>query len=137
MEEHFDISRMIGIKIVDKRKSSTTWLPRKQKTAFFGLIKRKAWYSEGYYSNGHYRECYESGCWDATPSTRQQLLNYGYLVDNDKVVWNRPHVTVYLEHDHQVGKTFDTFENALSWAEELKATSGKTFEIVKYERKND
>ena len=134
MEEHFDISRIIGIQIVDKRKTSIKWLPRKQKTTFFGLIKRNAWYEEGYYDNGHYTECYESGCWDATPSTKEQILGYGYLIDKDNIatVWHRPYATVYLEHERRVTKSFTTFEETLSWAEELKATSGKTFEIVKH-----
>ncbi len=133
MEQHFDVNRIITIKIVDKRKSSYKWLPDKQKTTFFGLIKRKAWYKEGYYSGGNYTECYESGCWDAYPSSRKDVLDLGHLIDSDNVVWNRPYATVYLEHDYTLTKSFITFESAIEWAEELKATSGKTFEIVKYE----
>ena len=133
MEQHFDVSRIIGIKIIDKRKSSHKWLPEKRKTAFFGLIKRNAFYSEGYYSNGQYQECYESGCWDACPTTRQFLLQSGYLIDSDNVVWNRPYVIVCLEYKGEVSKNFVTYEEALQWADELKATSGKTFEIVKYD----
>ena len=125
MENHFDVSRIIGIKIIDKRLSRYEWLPEKQKTTFFGLIKRNSYHSEGYY----YLECYESG----HPSTRQQVIEQGYLIDSDNVVWHRPYVTVYLEHEYQVNKNFVTFEEALQWADELKATSGKTFEIVKYD----
>jgi hypothetical protein len=133
MEQHFDVSRIIGIKIIDKRLSSYKWLPEKQKTTFFGLIKRNSYHSEGYYSNGHYQECYESGCWDACPSSRVDVLRSGYLIDSDNVVWHRPYATVYLESDRQVDKNFTTFEEAMQWADELKMTSGKTFEIVKYD----
>lgn len=132
MEIHFDISRIAGIKIIEKRKSSYKWLPEKRKTAFFGLIKRNAYYSEGYYSSGHYQECYESGCWDACPTTRQSLLQSGYLIDSDNVVWNRPYVIVCLEYKGEVSQNFVTFEEAIQWAEELKQKSDKTFEIVKY-----
>ena len=132
MEIHFDISRITGIKIIEKRKSSYKWLPEKRKTALFGLIKRNAYYSEGYYSGGHYQECYESGCWDACPTTRQSLLQSGYLIDSDNVVWNRPYVIVYLEFKGEVSQNFVTFEEAIQWAEELKQKSSKTFEIVKY-----
>jgi hypothetical protein len=135
MEQHFDVSRIIGIKIVDKRETSHRWLPRKQKTAFFGLIKRNAYHSEGYYANGCYQEGYESGCWDAASYTKDELIEKGYLVEfsiNHKGVYHRPYVTVHLEHEHQVTKNFTTFDEATQWAEELKATSGKTFEIVKY-----
>jgi hypothetical protein len=135
MEQHFDVSRIIGIKIVDKRETSHRWLPRKQKTSFFGLIKRNAYHSEGYYTNGCYQECYESGCWEAAAYTKDELIEQGYLVEfsiNHKGVYHRPYVTVYLEQEHQVTKNFATLDEATQWAEELKATSGKTFEIVKY-----
>ena len=132
MENHFDVSRITGIKIIEKRKSSYKWLPEKRKTALFGLIKRNAYYSEGYYSHGHYQECYDSGCWDAHPTTRQSLLQSGYLIDSDNVVWNRPYVIVCLEYKGEVSQNFVTFEEAIQWAEELKQKSGKTFEIVKY-----
>lgn len=134
MEDHFDVSRIIGIRVIDKRKSSYKWLPEKQKTAFFGLIKRNAYYSEGYYSNGHYQECYESGCWDAYPYDREDVLKSGYLIDSDNVVWHKPYVNIYLESDCQVNKSFTTFEEASQWVRGLKMTSGKTFEIVDNEK---
>jgi len=132
MEQHFDIARIIGAKIVDARQTSHRWLPAKQKTWFFGLFKRSSWHSEGFYSNGCYQECYESGCWDATPSTKQQLEEQGYQVDGWNNVYNKPHVTIYLEHECQVTKSFDSYTEAQDWVEELKAISGKVFEIVKY-----
>ena len=83
IQEQFDIDRIIGVKIVDKRKTGHKWLPKKQKTAFFGLIKRNAWWQEGFYKCGCYQECYESGCWDATPSSAESLRSCGYLVEWD------------------------------------------------------
>jgi len=136
IQEQFDIDRIIGVKIVDKRKTGHKWLPKKQKTAFFGLIKRNAWHSEGFYSNGHYQECYESGCWDACPSSAESLRSCGYLVEWDgpnhteQTVYSKPYVKVYLESDYQTTRNFETIEEAQAWVEELKATSGKTFEIV-------
>ena len=131
MQEQFDINRIIGIRIVDKQVTSHRFLPKKQKTTFFGLIKLNSWHSEGFYSNGHYEECYECGCWDGYSYTAQQLREGGYLVDtyHDKV-YNKPYVTVYLESDYQTTRKFDTIEQAKEWVDELKATSGKTFEIV-------
>lgn len=129
--DHFDVDRIIGITMYGKRPTSHKWLPAKQKTTFFGLIKRNAWHSEGFYSNGCYEECYESGCWDATPSTAESLRDYGYLVEGDGVYY-KPSVTVFLESKCQVSKTFETAEEARSWVDALKATSGKTFEIVEY-----
>lgn len=130
IQEHFNIDRIIGITVCGERKSSNTWLPRKQKTWFFGLFKRNAWHSEGWYSYGCYEECYESGCWDATPSTKKQLESYGYIVKDDKTVWHKPYVTVYLEAKLQVSRTFDTLKEAKAWVEELKVSSNKPFVIV-------
>lgn len=132
-EEHFDVDRIIGIKVVDKRESSYAWLPKKQKTFFFGLIKRDSWYSEGFYSSGHYQECYESGCYDASTYTKEDVLDKGYLVDENNVVWHKSYATVYLEDDHTVTKYFNTFSEAIEWCEMVKSTSGKTFEIARYE----
>jgi hypothetical protein len=133
IQDHFDISRIIGIRIVDKQKASYKWLPKKQKTAFFGLIKRNSWHSEGFYQYGSYYECYESGCWDSYSYSKESLIESGYLVDEENVVWNRPCATVYLEYKREVIKRFDTHQDALNWATGLKMKSGKTFEIIKYE----
>lgn len=129
IQDHFDVNRIVGIRIIPKRKTSHKWLPEKRKTLFFGLIKRNSFYREGFYDNGCYQECYESGCWDATPSSTDRLRDYGYLVEG-KEVFHKPHVTVYLEHELQTTRSFDNIEKAREWVEELKATSGKTFEIV-------
>lgn len=131
MVEHFDISRIIGIEVFDKRRTSYRWLPEKQKTAFFGLIKRNSWHSAGFYSNGCYEECYESGCWDAHPETADSLIGQGYLVDHDETVWHKPFATVFLEADCKVTKKFNTLDEVNEWVEFLKTKSGKTFEIVK------
>lgn len=128
-QEQFDINRIISVKVIDKRKTSHRWLPKKQKTTFFGLIKRNAWNSEGFYSNGHYQECYESGCWDACPSSVESLIDSGYIVDR-QTVYSKPYVTIYLESKYETTRVFETIEEAQTWVEELKATSGKTFEIV-------
>jgi hypothetical protein len=129
--ENFDIDRIIGITIYDERRTSHKWLPRKEKKWFFGLFSR-GWHSEGFYSNGCYRECYESGCWDATPSNQEWLIQNGYLVKSDNTVWSRPYVTVYMESKYEVSKSFDTLEQAIEWTEDLKMTTNKTFEIVKH-----
>lgn len=133
IEDHFDVNRIIGIKVVDKKKTSYSWLPKKQKTFFFGLIKRDSWFSEGFYYSGYYEECYESGCYEASTYTKEQLLDKELLIDENNDVWNKPHVTVYLEEDSSIERKFNTFEDAIEWCEEIKKTSGKTFEIVRYE----
>ncbi len=131
MEQHFDISRIIGIELRGITKTSHRWLPKKQKTFFFGLIKRNAWHAEGYYENGCYDECYESGCWDATEYNAKELRDYGYIVDEStKTVYDKPHATIFMESDCKVYKKFDTEPEATEWVNALKKRSGKEFEIV-------
>jgi hypothetical protein len=129
--EHFNVDRIIKIVVVDKQKDSYAWLPKKQKTWFFGLFKRKSWYSEGFYPSGCYDECYECGCWEANASTKESLIKYGYIVDSQNIVWRKPYVTLYLESSYSVTQKFDTIEQANEWVDELKSLGVKTFEIVR------
>lgn len=130
MEQHFDISRIIGIEVRGLHESRYKWLPKKRKTAFFGLIKRNSWHDEGYYSNGDYQECYESGCWDAHAYTADELREYGYIVDEDtRTVYEKPCVTVFLEHDHKIYRRFESDSEASEWVSDLRRRSGKEFEI--------
>ncbi len=134
-QEHFDVSRIIGLKVVGKRKSNYKWLYEKRKTAFFGLIKLNDYYPAGYYEYG----CYETGCdsmggsWDATAYSSYDLKNYGYLVEGFDQVYDKPYVTVYLESDYTSTQKFNSNEEALEWAEQLKASTGKSFAIVIHE----
>lgn len=131
MEQHFDISRIIGIELRGITKTSHRWLPKKQKTFFFGLIKRKAWHAEGYYQNGCYEECYESGCWDASEYTAEELRGYGYIVDEStETVYNKPQVTIFMESDCKVYRNFDSESEATEWISDLRRRSGKEFEII-------
>lgn len=131
MEQHFDISRIIGIELRGITKTSYRWLPKKQKTFFFGLIKRNAWHAEGYYQNGCYEECYESGCWDASEYTAEELRGYGYIVDEStETVYNKPNVTVFLEGECKVHREFDSESEASEWVDDLRRVSGKVFEVI-------
>lgn len=129
MIEHFDVNRIIGIEVFDQRSAPFAWLPRKQKTWIFG-IKRKAWHDEGFYQDGCYYEGYMGDSWEANAYTKEELMSRGYLVDSDNRVWHPPHATVYLESDCKVTKRFNTISETNEWVDELKKTSGKTFEIV-------
>lgn len=132
-EEHFNVDTIIGMEVVDKRPTSYTWLPREQKTFFFGLFKRDSWHPEGFYENGCYYEGYMEDSWDATPYTKEELIEKGYIVDENNNVWRKPYATVFLMNKFEVSSDFNTFEEALEWCENVKLTSKKTFEIVRYE----
>jgi len=129
-QTHFDVSRIVKIEIFEKYSAYYKWLPRKQKTSFFGLIKLNKYYEEGFYMYGSYKNGSYDCEWDQTPMTYDDLIQSGYLIDTDKKVWNRPRVIVYLEYKGDIFKTFNTFEEAWSWVNDLKSLSGKKFEIV-------
>lgn len=132
MKYEFDIERVIGLSVVERSKTSYGWLPRKQKTLLFGLIKLNKYYPEGYYSSGCYEQCYESGCYEADSYSADELRKYGYIVnDIEKKVYNKPYVKVYLESEYNVTAKFETESEAEQWAQELKLKTGKNFEIIK------
>lgn len=133
VQEHFDVNRIIGLKVVGKKKSTYRWLYEKRKTVFFGLIKLNSYYQPGYYRYGCYDECYESGCWPATAYSSEDLKQCGYLVEGFDQVYDKPYVTVYLESDCTSTQKFNSNEEALEWAEQLKASTGKSFAIVIHE----
>lgn len=131
MEQHFDINQIIGIKIVKPRKSSYVWREAKPAyTRFFGLFRYPA-KPEGWE---------DMSSWDEKIISTEKLINYGYIMLWDegnpdphvRVPHHRPHVTVYLAHEYQVNRQFETLEEATQWANHLETASQKEFEIVKY-----
>ncbi len=131
MKTEFDIDRIIKIEIYPARKERHTWLPRKQKRILFGLIPINSYYREGWYNYGFYQECYESSCMDARPSTKEELIKYGYIVLDNNEVYRKPYVSVFLESKCHVNKTFETYPEAIRWVNELKEKSKKSFETIK------
>jgi len=130
MQTQFNTSLISVIEVFEERCNHYTWLPRKQKTIFFGLIKRKKWHNEGWYSSGCYYEGYMGDSWDATPCSREDLEKMDYIVKNDKTVWHKPYVNVHLGPKEGVCKKFESYQEALSWAEKLRNQNGGNFEIV-------
>jgi hypothetical protein len=126
----FNINLISVIRIYDRSRDSYTWLPKKQKTRLFGLIKRNAWHDEGFYPYGCYREGYMGDEWDATPVTREYLISNGYQVDEDNSVWRKPHVIVQLGPKESISRKFETYEDAKIWAYELRSRNSNQFEII-------
>jgi hypothetical protein len=129
-ELHFDVNSIIKIEIHDRTESSYEWLPARQRTWFFGLFKKNSWQSEGWYPQGCYEEGYMGDYWEEKPSSKERLIDYGYQVDSDKSVWDRPCVNIYLKNKYSLGKKFDTFEQAKSYVEELKKESDIKFHVI-------
>ena len=130
-EIHFDVNSISKIEVYDKTKSSYKWLPARQRTWMFGLFKRNSWQDEGWYPYG----CYEEGSmtgdsWEASPSSKETLLEYGYKIDDDQTVWYRPCVNIYLRGKYSIIKRFETFEKAKAYVEELKKESSIKFNVI-------
>lgn len=127
MRHHFDVNSIIGIKFVGERKTTISWYDERKHKRFFGLFKD--WVQPaGFYDNSE---------WEAVPYTKAELVDWGYKVYdtderiNDRVV-HKSRVIVYLGHDLEVSKEFETVDEANEWIDLLVSTSGKTFEVVKY-----
>lgn len=132
MQDHINVDRIIGIRIYDERGAAYKWLPAKQKTTFFGLIKLNKWYSEGFYAYGCYEEGYGDSSWDSSAYTESELIQRDYLV-RGKDVFHKPYVIVYLQDDISISKKFNTLHEAQSWVEQLKSKCKNQFEIINYE----
>ena len=134
MELSFDVNQISTIKIYDREKEKCKWLPRKQKTTFFGLIKLDKWHEEGFYSGGEYISNYMGYEMEVRPNSRQYLIDYGYQIDEDNTVWSKPLVIVQLGPKESVSRRFETIHDAQEWASELRQRNGGNFEIVNYEK---
>lgn len=127
----FNINSVIKIEVVGLTKTHWKWLPKKQKTWFFDLIKRNKWYGEGFYAYG----CYQEGH-NVTPLTKEDLTSYGYIVDDkwpypeNSVVYNKAYVRVYLESKREVQKSFNTKDEAMAWAKYIMNSAKAPFEII-------
>lgn len=127
---HFDIDRIVYMVIHDKFPTSFTWLPRKQKTVFFGLFETKNYYEEGFYRYGMYQEGFMEYTMDATPYSREDLEKCDYIVDDDLTVWNKPYVTIYLTHDRSISHKFNTIEELENWVNQIITKTDKKFEVL-------
>jgi hypothetical protein len=131
--DHINLDRIIGIRVYEEQGAAYRWLPAKQKTTFFGLIKLNKWYSEGFYMYGCYEQDYDIlGSWETNAYTAQELIQSGYLV-RDKVVYYKPYVNVYLQDNIEISKKFNSLQEAQEWVEQLKSKCTNEFEIINYE----
>jgi len=129
--DHINVNRIVGIRIHDKTTTIYKWLPAKQKTTFFGLIKLNKWYPEGFYEYGWYIENY-SGIGGGYAFTADQLSQRGYLIQ-DKDVFQKPYVKIYLQSDCTISKQFNSLQEAQVWVDQLKSKCKSEFEIITYE----
>lgn len=127
IQEHFDVNEIIGIKIIPESEASFEWVDEiPEKRIFFGMIRTRYARPAGFLDKSSFDEIIYSP---------EQLIDYGYKVytSSERInnrVCHKPHVTVYLSHDLSSTKRFETDREAIEWVEDLKATSGKVFEIV-------
>lgn len=129
IKEHFDVDQIVGVKFFPERPERFIWVEATpEERILFGLIKWRSAVPAGFLNEGYF---------DQRIYTEDELKGYGYNVYSwDKRihdrVCNKPYVTVYLSHGLEVSKRFRTDEEAELWIDELKAASGKTFEIINH-----
>lgn len=127
IKEHFDLDQIISVRFISEREAGFEWVEAiPEKRIFFGLIRWRSGRPAGFL---------RQGTWEEIIYTEEALKGYDYKVYpyEERVnqrVCHKPYVTVYLSHDLQVTKSFETDAEAESWIEKIKAESGKTFEVV-------
>jgi hypothetical protein len=130
IQEHFDPSQIVKIKFFPERPTSFHWVEAKPEIrSFFGLrVKQKAT-PAGFVDKDSY--------FDRKFYSEEDLKRFGYLVYpwgeriNDRVC-SKSYVTIYLKHEIQVHRSFETEKEALEWIESLKDSSGRDFEVISH-----
>jgi hypothetical protein len=126
-EIHFDINSIIRINILGRRETSYGWLPKKQKTFFFGLFKRNSFYSEGFYENSDYLNFFDS---DGIAYSENDLIGYGYQVDPDKSVWEKPYISIIMKNKDSIQIKFESLEEARNYVKEIEEKSEIKFHVI-------
>ena len=128
IKETFDVNQIIGIKLTEERESdSYEWVNAvPEKRIFFGMIEIKPATPAGFL---------DLSSWRGSIYTAEEMIGYGYKVYSTEErinsrICHKPRVRVYLSHELTVDKVFETNQEAQTWIDELKLTSGKTFETV-------
>ena len=120
--EHFNVNAVVGIKIYPERKAGFEWVEAQpEKRTFFGLIKVKAATPAGYMDSEYISQTYIY--------TPEEILSFGYKITPNKEVLHKSYVMVFLSHDIEVTRKFDTNSDAVLWAEEIKELSGNKFMV--------
>lgn len=117
IENHFDVNQIVYVTFVPERPSNYyKWNDSRPIKYFFGLIKTKKFTKAGW-GDGY------------KIVDKEYLINDGYKIVG-KDVYHKSKVHVYLTNKHRIDNTFESENDAKNWMEDLKITSGKTFEIV-------
>lgn len=125
-QTHFDVKEIIGIKLfLESPVTRFRYVDAtEEKRTLFGLLRVRSASPAGFLDLGSYRnEIY----------TEKEVVDHGYKVYPDRVtnqVCRKARANVYLSHDYEVEKIFESDQEAKSWVADLKLASGKTFEIV-------
>lgn len=129
MEEHFDVDRIVSIAFYPERPTNHVWVEGGKTLIpkFFGLYDKEKIVEQGWYED---YERYPND-FDTTESLEEEGYNvYKFSERVKNRVCHKPYVKVYLTHENTVTKKFDNNNDAMSWIDQVKAASGKTFEIA-------
>lgn len=121
IQYHFDVNKVINIKYVPEQLCTWfTWHESEPIKKFFGLINTGKFLPAGWVDNSQYFQRILS---------EAELIKKDYLVKG-YFVYRKSIAVVTLSNQTEVSKNFETQEDCLNWIDELKDTTGKTFEII-------
>lgn len=121
IQYHFDVSQITCLKYVPQTKKEwICWVDSKPIYKFFGLIKTNKMTKEGFEDFSTYGRKIKP---------KEELISDGNIVIG-KEVFSKPKVVIYFRNKAELVNVFNEQEDALEWIEQLKITSGKTFEVI-------
>ena len=121
IQHHFDVNKVVTIKYIPEQVCTwMKWVESQPIKKFFGLFYTGKFSPAGWIDNSEYNPKIYS---------ETDLIKKDYLV-KDYVVYRKSKVKITLTNNEELFKTFNTQEECMSWIEDLKDTTGKTFEII-------
>ena len=124
-QTHFDVSEIVGIRLRPESDSHFVWRDARPKKKFLGIFTTQRALPAGFE---------DMRSWDDDRYSAEYLVERGYKYYPDRVQYqivNKAVAIVYFNnHKYELSQAFESNEEMTQWAEQLKATSGKTFEII-------
>ena len=131
MQVHFNVEAIEYIKLYpSKLDNDYLWFDEetKQIKKFFGLIKLTKVYPPGWYELFMYHDR------EILSDSKDKLISphINYFV-NGVNLYKKPRIVIILRNGRELNHRFDTDEELMNYAEELKKKCKNKFEIIRYE----
>jgi hypothetical protein len=83
--------------------------------------------SDLFYEDSDYFTYYDGG---GIAYSEQDLIKYGYQVDPDKSVWEKPYISIIMKNKDSIQIKFESLEEARNYVKEIEEKSEIKFHVI-------